>query len=128
MDRPILSICIATYQRYEVLKELLNEILSVESDEYEIIVCDDHSTDGSFEKIKKMEDKRLKVISNSVNVGSVENVYRLLNHGSGIYLMYLNDRDNIDPLKLPKLLSILHAFDEKKNSVCEMYKHTECKK
>ena len=114
MKKPIISFCIATYQRYDILKELIEEILSVESDDLEVVVNDDHSMDASYEKIKTIKDERLRIYSNQVNLGSIENVFQLLEYGKGTYLFYLNDRDNVDPIKILKLISILRLFDQRK--------------
>ena len=110
MNKPIVSFCIATYQRYEVLNELIQEILSVESDEMEIVVCDNKSEDGSIEKIMEIKDRRLKVYINPMNVGSALNIHESLDKGSGEYLFYVNDRDNVDKFKISKLIEILKCL------------------
>lgn len=110
MDMPIVSFCIATYQRYEVLNELIQEILSVDTDEIEVVVCDNKSEDGSIEKISKIEDGRLKIFINETNVGSSLNVHESLDKGNGEYLFYVNDRDNVDKFKINKLIEILKCL------------------
>lgn len=112
MDNIIVSFCIATFQRYEILKELLTEILSVNSDEFEVVVSDNCSTDGSFDKIKKIKDQRLKLFRNEKNLGMLGNFHSVLNHGTGYYLFYINDRDNVDSFKVKKLISILKQIDK----------------
>ena len=110
MKIPIVSFCIATYQRYEILNELIQEILSVDTDEIEVVVCDNKSEDGSIEKIKDIKDRRLKVYINERNIGSSLNVYESLNKGNGEYLFYVNDRDNVDKFKIKKLIEILKCL------------------
>ena len=106
----MVSFCIATFQRYEILKELILEILSVDSDRIEVVVCDDCSMDNSINKIKRIHDKRLKVYTNDTNVGSLQNIYESLEHGKGKFLFYVNDRDNVDPMKIKKLIRILEEL------------------
>lgn len=110
MSKPIVSFCIATYQRYELLNELIQEILSVESDEFEVVICDNQSEDGSIEKIKEIKDGRLKIFINEINVGSSLNVHESLDKGNGEYLFYINDRDNVDKFKINKLIEILKCL------------------
>lgn len=111
MNKPVVSFCIATFQRYEALYELVQEILSIETDKIEVVVCDDKSSDDSVRKMRKVEDSRLKVYVNNENVGSSLNIYEALNKGNGTYLFYVNDRDNVDKFKIKKLIEILEVLE-----------------
>lgn len=113
MDDIVVSFCIATFQRYAILEELIMEILSVDSNQFEIVVCDDCSRDDSVEKIKAIRDQRLKIYVNDINVGSLQNIYESLEHGNGRYLFYVNDRDNVDCFKIPKLIDLLGELEKK---------------
>lgn len=112
MDSYIVSFCIATYQRYEIVKELIMELLSVDSDKFEVVVCDNCSKDGSFEKIKEIKDVRLQIYANDRNIGSLANMCAALDRGRGHYLFYINDRDNVDSFKIKKLITILERIDK----------------
>lgn len=118
---PIVSFCIATFQRYEILKEMIQEILSVKTDKIEIVVCDNQSQDGSVEKLKKIKDSRLKVYVNEENVGSALNVHDSLDRGIGKYLFYANDRDNIDFFKVNKLIEILEELEKESVAFARCY-------
>lgn len=111
-DRPVVSFCIATFQRYEMLEELIREILSVQIKNIEVAVCDDRSLDGSMEKIKEIKDDRLKIYVNEENVGSSLNIHDSLDRGKGRYLFYVNDRDNVDSFKIKKLVEILEKLEK----------------
>lgn len=112
MDNIIVSFCIATFRRYQILKDLVMEILSVNSNRIEVVVCDNCSGDDSIDKIKSFHDQRLHVYENSVNLGAMRNMYEALEHGNGKYLFYINDRDNINSQKIENLLVILEALDQ----------------
>lgn len=120
-ERPTISFCIATFQRYEVLKELVEEILSVQTDQIEVVVSDDRSLDGSAEKIRKIKDSRLKVFVNEKNVGSSLNIHDSLDRGNGRYLFYVNDRDNVDSFKIETLIKILEELEEKNVALARCY-------
>lgn len=96
----ILSICIATYNRKQLLLELLKDVLSYEYDDIEIIVTDNASPDGTWETISRILDKRLRIYRNDENYGAEYNWMRSLLHGNGKYLMMCNDRQivNIDAI------------------------------
>lgn len=112
MSNAVVSFCIATFQKYNVLKELIDEILSVDTDKIEVVVCDDQSLDDSVEKIKQIADCRLKIHVNEKNAGSSLNICKSLDQGSGKWLFYVNDRDNVDRFKIKKLIQILEQFED----------------
>lgn len=52
---PTISVCIPTYNRKDYLKETLESVFRQTYKDYEVIVLDDGSTDGTEEMIKDME-------------------------------------------------------------------------
>lgn len=110
VDKAVVSFCIATFQRYNLLAELVREILSVDSDKIEVAICDDHSQDDSIERIRQIQDPRLKIFVNDNNIGSLPNICEALDKGEGEYLFYVNDRDNVDPFKIKALVEILECL------------------
>ena len=59
MDKKV-SIILSTYNEALVIEETINEILE-NLDNVEIILVDDNSPDGTFEKVKKMNNPNLKM-------------------------------------------------------------------
>jgi glycosyltransferase involved in cell wall biosynthesis len=49
---PTVSICIPTYNRKDYLKETLASVFAQTYKDYEVVVVDDGSTDGTEEMIK----------------------------------------------------------------------------
>lgn len=120
-DCPVVSFCISSFRRYEILRELVEEILLVQSEKMEVIVCDDKSLDGSAEKIREISDHRLKVYVNEENVGSSLNIHDSLDRGKGMYLFYVNERDNVDNFKIEKLIDILEKLEEQNVAFAKCY-------
>lgn len=54
----ILSVCIATYNRCEILKKKLKKLFNIASDEFEVIVLDDASSDGTCEMLMNNRNSR----------------------------------------------------------------------
>lgn len=107
----ILSICIPTYNRKEILKGTLDEIFSCPDEDIEVIVIDNASTDGTREMLVKYEDTRLIVKYNVINKGMFDNQLDALFSGNGKYTLVLMDRDRIFANKLLELLFFLRRVN-----------------
>jgi glycosyltransferase involved in cell wall biosynthesis len=61
----------------------------------EIVICDDHSTDGTFEFSKRLakEDYRVRVFRNDKNVGLVQNWINSIMHAQGEWIKFLFQDD-----------------------------------
>lgn len=55
------SIVIPVYNKKPHIKRCLDSVLNQTHNEFEVIIVDDNSTDGSFEEIKKYNDPRIQV-------------------------------------------------------------------
>lgn len=107
-----ISFCIATYNRSRVVFELVKTILSVDSNEFEVVVVDDCSTDDTVAMLQSIADNRLRVVENKKNVGSIMNIYNAIDAGKGNYLFYINDRDGVKKHKIKPLLMYLDDFEK----------------
>ena len=46
-ERPILSLFIVTYNRKEILLDKIRHLLEIKSDDFDVLIRDDMSTDGT---------------------------------------------------------------------------------
>ena len=83
MSTPFLSICIPTYNRVGYLKKCLKSVLAQVTDEVEVVVEDNCSTDGTEEWMKTMSDPHVRYIRNQENVGLVNNVIQIIANAKG---------------------------------------------
>lgn len=95
------SIMVPVYNKKNFLKKYFKNILNQSFDDYEIVVVDDFSTDGSHEYLSRIDEPKLHLYRNSVNVGLGENRNLLLKYASGEYVLFVDPDDyiNIDLLK-----------------------------
>lgn len=89
----MISVCIATYNGAKYIKEQLDSILCQLSEEDEVIISDDGSTDETLQIITSYQDKRIKVFSNK-NRGVNNNFSNALKKSSGD-IIFLSDQDDI---------------------------------
>lgn len=90
------SVCMATYNGAEFLREQLDSILSQLDADDEIVVVDDCSTDATPEILEEyaQQDKRVRVIARRVNFGYVRTFEQALREARGQYLL-LSDQDDV---------------------------------
>lgn len=89
-----ISIIIPTYNRKEQLKECVDSILSQTYYNFEIIIVDDCSTDGTEEYIKNnFDDKRVLYVKNSKNSGAGFSRKNGYSRSTGEYVIFCDDDD-----------------------------------
>lgn len=99
MKAPLVSICIPVYNGEAYLKKCIESCLSQTFSDFEIIVCNDQSTDNSQAIIREfvLKDSRIKSFTNSNNLGLVGNWNATLNHATGKYIKWLFQDDWMEP-------------------------------
>lgn len=65
MNRPKISIVIPLYNKENAIQSTLKSILNNQWQDFEIIIVDDGSTDNSIEKVREIEDSRIRLITQS---------------------------------------------------------------
>jgi glycosyltransferase involved in cell wall biosynthesis len=92
---PILSVGLPVYNGLPYLAEALRSVRDAEFQDYELIVCDNASTDGTGEVVREFarEDPRIRYFRNSRNIGAVHNFNRTLELARGKYFRWLASDD-----------------------------------
>jgi glycosyltransferase involved in cell wall biosynthesis len=93
-----LSIAIPTYNRHNSVVSLIKSISDQLSEQDELLVVDDGSTDGTAEIVGEISHVRL--IKNSSNYGMVKTWNSCLKHASKEWICIIHDDDNIAPYAL----------------------------
>lgn len=104
MNIPKVSICIPTYNRAELLMIAVQSALNQTYQNIEILVVDDASTDDSVQTLKRLKDKRIRVLVNGDNLGMVGNWNRCLKLARGEYIKFLNSDDVLKPECVERLI------------------------
>jgi len=89
---PKVSVVIPTYNRLPMLKEAVRSVLAQDFEDFELIVVDDASTDGTFEELKQFGG-RVKVIEHEENRGVSAARNRGVLHAKGKYVAFLDSDD-----------------------------------
>ncbi len=102
-NKPLISIALRSYNQKAFLKEAIDSILNQTYTNFEIIIADDASTDGSVELIKayaKEYPLKFKLILNEKNQGHTKNLNLALKACKGKYIAIFDGDDIMQPDKL----------------------------
>jgi len=89
-----ISVCLATYNGEKYISQQLTSIIAELSDEDEIIVIDDCSTDGTVKVVEAIDDHRIVVHVNDRNRGEVHAFGRAMLSARND-LVFLSDQDDV---------------------------------
>lgn len=110
-DTPLISIVMITYNHAPYIEQAMESCLSQETSfPFELIVCDDASTDGTAEIIRKWAEKHhnLVFLEQPVNGRGVNNFMDGLRHVRSKYIAFCEGDDYwISPCKLEKQVRFL---------------------
>lgn len=92
----MISIALATYNGSKFIREQLDSILTQTRTDFEVIACDDCSTDNTVEILREYElkDNRFHIFQNEQNLGFKKNFEKTLTLCSGDYIACC-DQDDI---------------------------------
>jgi glycosyltransferase involved in cell wall biosynthesis len=109
-ENPRVSVLIPTYNRAGYLGEAVESVLEQDYGNFEVIVSDNGSTDGTGERMEKyLADPRVRYFRNEKNLGSGANYRRLLyEYAAGPLGHFLTDDDYfIDRQHLSKAVRLI---------------------
>jgi len=104
---PKVSVCIPTYNRKEYLREALDSVLAQTYKDYEIIIVDDGSTDGTEQMIKKEGYKVRYYWVDHIGQSAVRN--KLIELAGGEYITFLDSDDLLLPDAVQKLMDVIDS-------------------
>jgi len=114
-EAPLLSVCIPIWNDEEFVAEALSSVLNQTYTNLEVIFSDNASDDRSLEVIRSFNDPRVKVYSNSQNMGGMYNFLKVMGYARGKYMTYLSADDKVELDAYEKAIAVLE--DEKNQDI-----------
>lgn len=108
MPHPLVSVVIPTHNRLEYLKEAIASIKDQICKDWELIVIDDASSDGTWQYLSELNDDRIRVFRQSKNSERSAARNRGLSEAKGQFIMFLDDDDRLRSDALIKLVKPLN--------------------
>ena len=110
--KPLLSVVMSTYNRLQMLPEAVESVLTQSFGDFEFIIIDDNSTDGTFDYLHSLCDDRIKLFKNVENRGCTFNYHIAQNIAKGKYIAHIDDDDISLPARFEKQISFLESNKE----------------
>ena len=90
---PTISVIMPVYNCFDYIQEAINSILNQTFSDFELIIIDDYSSDGTVDLIKKFNDPRIKLTVKSVNSGISNSLNYGLKIAKGKYIARMDGDD-----------------------------------
>ena len=115
MNENLVTVCITTYNRKELLPTSLKSVLTQTYDNIEVIIVDDHSTDGTKELVENELlnlDERIRYIRHERNKGLAAGRNSAIFAAKGKYFTFVDDDDTWKPDFLSTFVEIAQNHDD----------------
>ena len=99
-----ISICIPVYNMGHCIERTIQSALRQDYPDFEVILADNQSSDGTYEKASAISDPRLIVLRNPRNLGPYGNHQRCLEVAKGEWVKYLHGDDELLPNCLSEMM------------------------
>ena len=107
---PKVSICTPTYNRKDYLKETLDSIFAQTYRDYEVIVVDDGSTDGTEQMIKKTGCPVRYYWQENQGEAATRN--KLIGLAEGQFITFIDSDDILMPDAIERMVNVMEAENE----------------
>lgn len=110
---PLVSVTVPTYNRLPHLREAVRSVIGQTYTNWELIVVDDGSTDGTRDWVESLEDPRIRLVAlphNTGNLGHVRN--RGVAEARGELIAFLDSDDAFESTKIAAQVEALGSHPE----------------
>lgn len=110
--QPLISVVLPVYNGQSTLPQTIESVLNQTYENWELIIVDDGSKDGTAEVARRYDDKRIKIVCLSENRHICNALNEGLSHAKGEYIARLDCGDLFAPNKLEKQLNYMQENPE----------------
>jgi glycosyltransferase involved in cell wall biosynthesis len=106
---PVFSIVLCTYNAEAYLDQCLQSLLQQTYADFELIIVDDGSSDGTLPYLRSLADPRIRLITLETNHGLIFARNRGFDESKGRYIAIMDADDIADPQRLEEQLKVLDS-------------------
>ena len=108
----LLTIFLTTYNRKNYIRQALDSILSQTYKNFNLVILDNASNDGTSEIIASYKDERITHIRRERNIGPINNAKTAFETASTKYFMITHDDDVMLPDMIEKQIRVMEENDD----------------
>jgi glycosyltransferase involved in cell wall biosynthesis len=109
----IISIIIPIYNRETWIEQMFQRLLDLQLNQAEVIIVDDGSTDGTFERLQQLSTDQFSIkIFKQVNSGPATARNLGFKHSTGKYIQYLDSDDFLMPNKIAEQIQYMESHSK----------------
>ncbi|MDN5871008.1 MAG: glycosyltransferase family 2 protein [Nitrococcus sp.] len=109
---PAVTVLIPVHNRASYIRDAIDSILAQTFADFELLVIDDGSTDGSAEAVAAYRDRRVRLLRNVTNLGIPGSRNRGIDEARGEFLAFLDSDDRARPERLAHQVAFLRAHPD----------------
>jgi hypothetical protein len=106
---PRVTVLLAVKDGLPWVRETVESVLAQTVEDFELLVVDDGSTDGTADAIADFGDPRIRILRNERNIGQVPSLNRGLDEARGEIVARIDADDVMLPPRLARQLAVLDA-------------------
>jgi glycosyltransferase involved in cell wall biosynthesis len=110
MNGPKVSICIPTYNQVQFVRLAAESALAQRFDSFEVVVSDNHCTDGTSEYLASVQDPRLRVVRPPEHLQVAKNHDFCASQSRGEYINFLSSDNVHRPDYAAKMSAFLDGY------------------
>lgn len=114
MHQPLVSVCVPVHNGMPFVGETVQSVLDQTFADFELIISDNASTDGTSEALEAIGDPRVRLLKSETNVGAIANWNRVASEARGELVKMLPADDLLYPTCLERQVE---AFRESPDDV-----------
>jgi hypothetical protein len=110
MSKPTVSVILSTFNHAPFVQETMRSVLSQQNVDFEFLIADDGSQDGTAEAVRAIQDPRIRFTAHPANRGAAEVTNELIDLAQGEFIALINSDDAwLSETKLQDQIAILRS-------------------
>lgn len=113
-NKKMISVIVPMYNEEKRAKGFLESLLDIcqkKFKEFEVILVNDGSSDGTLAMLREFSKKNVRIISYKKNIGKAFAITQGFKKAVGEFILFIDADGSISPTEIPKMIEKLKDFD-----------------